>query len=246
MEQIKGFLKTAECSKKTGISIRKIRELCNSGKIDSYKDDTRHLWINAESLDLFIKNNQIRQGVYGEIKPQHKRAYYPIFGYDFMYATTSDGKVVDFSTGDELSQHPNREFGYVQVWLVKNGKRIPKSVHGLIIATQGDNNLNKNEIHHIDKDKTNNKVTNLLPVWRDEHQQLHKLLDSGDMDAYKAMIKKIKKENRQKLYKIPHLDFASNKNYDFWMWVTAEGYKLYKSGKYVPYWCIKREYAEAK
>ena len=247
MEQIEGFISTTECNKKTGILTRKIRELCNDGKIEFYKDKSGKLWINEKSLDLFLKNNSsIRQGAYGKIKPHHKKSYFLIHGYDYMYATTDDGKVVDFSTGEELSQRPNKEKGYIQVWLMKNGKRVPKSVHSLVVKTQGDNVLEKNEIHHIDKVKNNNKLSNLLPVWHDEHQQLHKLLEDGKTEEYKQMIKNIRKNNRQKLYRIPHLDFESNEHFNFWMWITAEGYKLYKADKDVPFWCIAKESAERK
>ena len=57
MEQIEGFISTTECNKKTGILTRKIRELCNDGKIEFYKDKSGKLWINEKSLDLFLKNN---------------------------------------------------------------------------------------------------------------------------------------------------------------------------------------------
>lgn len=43
-----------------------------------------------------------------------------------------------------------------------------------------------------------------------------------------------------------YLDFESNEHFNFWMWITAEGYKLYKAGKDVPFWCIAKESAERK
>lgn len=52
--------------------------------------------------------------------------------------------------------------------------------------------------------------------------------------------------NRQKIYKIPHLDYPYGEHINFYMYLTADGYKLYKSGEYIPSEYIIREAYELK
>jgi len=183
---------------------------------------------------------------YGEIKPQHKKAYYLLHGYDYMYATTSDGTVVDFSTGEELSMKPNKAKGSIQVWLMQNGARKPEYVHRVIVKTQLDNNKDKPEVHHIDKNPANNKPSNLLPVTDKEHRLLHKLLNAEKTEEYKQLINEIRKDNRQKVYKIPHPDYEPNEHYNYWMILDTTGYKAFKEGQPIPFNSIVREYADSK
>ena len=56
----------------------------------------------------------------------------------------------------------------------------------------------------------------------------------------------VRKENSQKLYQIPHLDFEDDDMFNYFMYVTAKGYKAYKAGQEVPLDTIIRESAEVK
>lgn len=240
------YLTTKECNELFGIKSVKIRELCNDNYLDFYKESGR-LFINEESLKLYIQNHdKIRQGAFGNIRTDPKIAYYLIKGYDYMYATTSDGRVVNFSNGLELSMLPNKEKNHIQVWLMKNGKVIPRAVHQLIVETQGDNVLRKIAIHHIDGNPTNNVISNLLPVYDKEHIKLHNLLRKNLKKEYKEMVKKIKKDNKQKIYKIKHPDYSSDERFDYWLWLNAEGYKAYKDNGQILISCIVRESATEK
>jgi len=67
-----------------------------------------------------------------------------------------------------------------------------------------------------------------------------------DKEAYKKEIARIRKENKQKLHKIPHLDYNSNENYYFWMWVDTEGYRAYINNEQIPLGSIKMEEAETR
>ena len=92
----------------------------------------------------------------------------------------------------------------------------------------------------------------LLPVWKYQHKALHKLYGKGvqinpdNEKEYKEMVAAIKKENSQKLYKIPHPDYEPDDKCNYYLFVTAEGNKAYKSGKEIPLNSIMGEYAELK
>ena len=69
-------------------------------------------------------------------------------------------------------------------------------------------------------------------MWQWQHDELHKILKGrkskeligNDRDTYNKMIQAIKEENKQKLYKIPHLDFESDDKFNYFMYVTKEGF----------------------
>ena len=87
------------------------------------------------------------------------------------------------------------------------------------------------------------KVKTLMPF---TITVLHRLLKNNMSNEYKELIKRIRKENRTNLYKIPHLDFAHSENYLYWMWVDSKGYNAYKKGEFVPYESIYIETAECR
>ena len=60
--------------------------------------------------------------------------------------------------------------GYKTIDLYTGNKRTKKLIHRLVAETFIDNPLNKNEIDHIDTDKTNNRVENLRWVTHTENK----------------------------------------------------------------------------
>ena len=161
--------------------------------------------------------------------PKEKQALYQIpddsgnfFGYDYIYFVTSDSKVINFSTRKVLSQRVCDD-GYVRVWLMEEGKRVSKMVHCLVYKTQGDNVLHKRHIHHINGNKADNRIQNLIAVTSAQHGELHRLLKAGKTAEYRALIRTIRKENKQKLYEVPFEDGLVLR-------VTREQLDLYKKG----------------
>lgn len=82
--------------------------------------------------------------------------------------------------------------GYLYVDLYSNGERTRKSIHSLVaeafLEYHGEDGI---ELHHLDLDRTNNSVENILPMKREEHAKLHKYLQKwrkninelGDLDS---------------------------------------------------------------
>lgn len=190
---------------------------CNEGKVIFEKKCGR-LRIDFSSVKKMFDNMPEERYI-----PKEKQALYQIpDDYDYTYFTTSDGKVVNFSTKKVLSQRVCDD-GYVRVWLYQDGERQAKLVHCLVYETQGDNVLNKRHIHHINSNRADNRIQNLIAVTSAQHGELHRLLKAGKTAEYRALIRTIRKENKQKLYEVPFEDGLVLR-------VTKEQLDLYKKG----------------
>lgn len=82
-----------------------------------------------------------------------------IQGFD-NYDVFEDGRV--FSHKKQIYLKPqNNGNGYLKVHLYKNGKMHQRYIHQLVAKTFIPNPKNYKYIDHIDRDKTNNCITNL-------------------------------------------------------------------------------------
>ena len=71
-----------------------------------------------------------------------------------------DDKRVQKRPAKLLKQHMN-QFGYMKVWLYKDGKRKEYAVHRLVANAFIDNPENKPCVNHIDNNRANNTLENL-------------------------------------------------------------------------------------
>jgi len=71
---------------------------------------------------------------------------------------------------------------YVDIYC--NGDRTRKRIHTLVIeAFMPDIDLEGKEIHHLNQNKQDNNLENLLPVSREEHAKIHKFLNRWKEDC---------------------------------------------------------------
>ena len=80
-----------------------------------------------------------------------------INGYD--YSVSSLGRIRNNRTGRILKGVPNT-FGYLQVFLYKNGRSKRFTVHQLVASYFLPDQMGK-EINHINEDKLDNRVENV-------------------------------------------------------------------------------------
>lgn len=86
------------------------------------------------------------------------------------YEVSDAGVVRNTSTGKMLTPWRNKHGGYLTVRLYRDRKQLDRLVHRLVAAAFIP--CTEREIHHIDGDKTNNKVSNLRWVSRSENMRL--------------------------------------------------------------------------
>jgi len=92
------------------------------------------------------------------------------------YSVTNLGRVFDCRTGraEELKGSLNQK-GYRQVSLKVKGKHhVTKLVHRLVAEAFIPNPDKLKHIHHLDEDKTNNDVSNLVWISPKAHDKLHR------------------------------------------------------------------------
>jgi len=86
------------------------------------------------------------------------------------YLVYEDGRVFSKNIRRFLKPHDNGH-GYHQVFLCKDGKRKQFRVNRLVAQAYIPNPDNKPEVDHIDKDRTNNDISNLRWVTSSENCQ---------------------------------------------------------------------------
>lgn len=92
--------------------------------------------------------------------------------YEGLYEVSNFGFVRNYKTKEIL--HFGNNGNYLSVILFdKNGKRKKISVHILVAKAFIPNIENKPKVHHINFDKLNNRVENLMWVTSQEHNDIH-------------------------------------------------------------------------
>lgn len=90
-----------------------------------------------------------------------------IEGYEGLYQVSNIGRVKRVNT-DRILKENKSTCGYLQVGLCKDGVRNAKIIHRLVAQAFIPNPENKPDVAHIDEDKTNNRVDNLVWATRKE------------------------------------------------------------------------------
>ena len=86
--------------------------------------------------------------------------YIPIKEYELLYEISNLGNVRNIKTGRILKSNFIGK-GYLAVQLCKNGFKKSLQIHRLVAAAFIPNLENKDQVNHIDGNKTNNNVENL-------------------------------------------------------------------------------------
>mgnify|MGYP003656656509 CR=1 FL=1 len=108
-----------------------------------------------------------------------------IEGYE-DYLIYDDGLVYSKKRKGRFMKPGNHCSGYKYIDLFKNGKRKSFTIHRLVALHYIANPENKPELDHIDRDKSNNHVSNLRWVTRLENQQ-----NLGDYKNNKSGVKNV-------------------------------------------------------
>lgn len=249
------ILTTTEIYALTGVCSRTINKWLENGYIPLKGKNERGN--NLVSLLDVLKYNtshpiKNRDIVWDKIIPQEGEDFRLISGYDDRYAA-SFKRIVNFTSGEVLETNNPRDDGYVIVFLQKDGVSVPRYAHCITAELFCPNKRRKLfpnvkwETHHIEVGFEHRKDIDphkLLPVTENEHKELHKLWNTGKIDEYWIMIKKIKKLNNEQWFKIQHPDYQSDKNTSYYMFLTKKGYNAYKNGREIPFDSIRCESAE--
>ncbi len=254
-----GYVTTNEASIATNhtYSPRQINKLCEVGRIKFIVESQKKLVCLNDVMQYAAAHPKERfDVVWDAIKPLKGEQFYILNGYDTKIMVSNKCRVVDMTHGSINNPTPHIDLngnltGYYRVTLMQNGKEKALFLHRLVGITQCDNALGKTELHHLKPiNKKNMKISdhrasNLLYVYHEQHIKLHDLLSDGKTEEYNKMVQEIKKENKQKVYKIPHPDYELKTNFRYWLYLNTAGYTEYKKSGNIPNGTIVKEYAEA-
>lgn len=101
-------------------------------------------------------------------------------GYESKYKITNDGRIYSEYLGDYLKPFYSKG-GYVRVKLNYGDRSKKFMVHRLVALAFIDNPNNKPQVDHIDRDRTNNHVSNLQWVTAKENTNL--AVERGSRDS---------------------------------------------------------------
>ena len=114
-----------------------------------------------------------------------------VVGYENIYQVSSAGRVKHLpttvievsSSGEVITSRVTKEYilkqcqnnqTYLHVGLVKNGKVNSIGLHRVIAEAFVPKLPNQTEVHHIDRDRQNNSVSNLQWLSPAEHDDMHR------------------------------------------------------------------------
>ena len=119
----------------------------------------------------------------------------PVKEYEKLYKISNLGRVKNKK--GKILKPIVLNTGYQQISLCQNNIIKLKLIHILVAETFISNPQNKTIVHHIDHNKKNNNVNNLMWVTNKEHSDLH---PESINSAIKITSKKIKQYTKEGLY----------------------------------------------
>lgn len=272
-ENIKeNFVSISEAAKITDSTYPRIYALYRKKRIQ-YQEDDGNVYVNLIDVKKYVASHPEKRKdiVWDNVAPMVKEAFFPLTGFDYKYFSTSEGRLFNMTTGEELINEPRKTDGYIQVIIMKDTIEKNEYHHRLVAAAcyyllfgckTSAEFLEKSyyDVHHIyigEEGKQRNKPEDLLIVDTrivyyengkelNQHQKLHQLWDDGKKKEYWQMVKDIRKKYSKELFKIPHPDFEADDNFSYYIWVDARGKKAYDNKKEIPVKSIFRESAEPR
>lgn len=165
---------------------------------------------------LFRKMKKGELQLYFQNEPEsHKKldsrheffiSLYDVFGHNYhpRYVVTSYGYIINLDRSIIGTPAPyfldtppagQGKNSYLQCPVLTLKGFSPVDVHRAVALAFCPNAKGKGVVHHIDDDKTNNYYVNLLWVTEQEHGELHRLLNQGDMNTYYRRVREIYEDN---------------------------------------------------
>lgn len=156
-------------------------------ELTSYAENTQHYFDARKDTGIKVKRTKGRnKGIHLELTPQEliTERWVDVVGYEGIYQVSNYGRVKSCPRIDS-NGHRRKErqlklvvddYGYLVVGLSKKGKPRTVRVHKLVAESFIGDRPTKHVIHHIDSDKTNNRIENLKYVSYKENAVQHQLI----------------------------------------------------------------------
>lgn len=215
-----------ECARITGLRKDTIARLCNDGVIDCVRSSGSRIRPNIEQLRayaamkhpgrIYFESEQNTQLLaFKDLHLDFDEMWKPMLSqnneseifildrheYVNQYWISNKGRIYNATTRNVLGAKPDRD-GYITVNLEKfdgagNIILVNRLIHRLVAYFFAPHNdLFRDEVHHINGNKQDNRSCNLLWVTPKEHDECHRLMKLPNKKEYREYIKMIRKSNR--------------------------------------------------
>ena len=114
-ENIKeNFVSISEAAKITDSTYPRIYALYRKKRIQ-YQEDDGNVYVNLIDVKKYVASHPEKRKdiVWDNVAPMVKEAFYPLTGFDYKYFSTSEGRLFNMTTGEELINEPRKTDGYV-------------------------------------------------------------------------------------------------------------------------------------
>lgn len=101
------------------------------------------------------------------------------------YFISNKGRIKSTIGKEKILKQEITERGYHQIVLRKDNKSYHRRVHRLVALAFIETDDKTKEVHHIDRNRSNNKADNLLWVSKEEHNKIHNELNKAESDTIK-------------------------------------------------------------
>jgi hypothetical protein len=147
----------------------------------------------------------------------------PIKNFEGLYDVSDQGRVYSYYRDKIMSPGKDKN-GYLHINFCKNGKMFGKLLHKLVAETFLQNPEGNPEVHHINEDKNDNRVSNLQYVSRQYNIEFSQagycvLYDENDERKEIYNIRKFARENG---LDSSHLRKVANGKMNSYMGYTAK------------------------
>ena len=187
------YIKTHELDEKTILQIKEMDLETNIFEnIISLKEASEIFEKDESTLRRNITNGKFIEGIdckkYGKQWVFNINALYREYGYKELrkepviwkdvksyeekYKVNNYGDIINKENGKRIKNHINKIDGHKYVSLTLNKETKNKALHRVLAETFIPNPENKSQVHHIDENKLNNNINNLMWVTPEEHGRI--------------------------------------------------------------------------
>ena len=238
-----------EASQFTGIPSETIRYHIKKGRLQCVEANVKKVYLSEVDE---LKTFDIAQNIWGDIILDPDDSLRPLdcfssvnpianplrFKTSPRYMVSKNGRIFNLERNTELKQS-EATHGYMQVAIAQYGVKRYCRVQTLVGYVWLPNPKGRNEIHHVDGNKKNNRKENLLRVFNIEGNREHDELDAmlkeakrtNDFTAYNKRVQQVREDSESDEAIDCILELKEDGNFYF-LYITREAHIDLKNGKY--------------
>lgn len=153
--------------------------------VKGYHFETVGLVDDNGKIHRFNVDSLVRRTMNSDLPELEGVEHKPMLDYEDIYEVYSNGKVWSKKYCKWMYLQDNGN-GYLMFIASKDGIKVPKLVHRVVVETFRRRMYEDEEANHIDKDRSNNQLDNLQIMTNQQHHKWHSGTNSGNYGKKKT------------------------------------------------------------